>query len=543
MEAYKHVLDAILQSTPRRNDITRTYATEAYVVVDEKTDEHNIVALGECWESRQIDAGVVEIWKAMPYTTYFSRLFNQRMDLVPEPIDLKNWIICDNKDETYKEVTDLLKIFIPMVSAKIRPDTHRKIRSATGEQAWVWSGPNRIMMTKPKSNPNGLADNQIILVPRALEEVYSQRGYKRPIPFKPHLESWNIQLVGQLADQAQRCLTLVESQLEKRRSYTNEVTEALKEVKDMLGTIHSKVGIVHTHAISDTPVRPKPFKKAISNGEYPVQGNKGNRQLLPLAVRTDKGTYTLAFKDDAVQTEDGTEVDRARYGANKAEASTGTESLAQADNELPKENKAVNRNKAANKNMPPWNIALPTTHTLSVKIPRVCSRCLNPYSSKEVFDMHECFSNPTFGKQVSGFSDENKMPIVMNFCMVCENLYNTIGCEKCCKTLSEVWRQEDIKNFIEQANAVRCPLKWCGMEFKDQQKYEHHLPCNPPTARNKRKATPNGKPTEKRPRGRKGTVSWGDMSAGNGRNKQNNDPPTANKPGRHSCVGTNRKQK
>ena len=157
--------------------------------------------------------------------------------------------------------------------------------------------------------------------------------------------------------------------------------------------------------------------------------------------------------------------------------------------------------------------------------------------------MHECFSNPTFGKQVSGFSDENKMPIVMNFCMVCENLYNTIGCEKCCKTLSEVWRQEDIKNFIEQANAVRCPLKWCGKEFEDQQKYEQHLPCDPPTARNKRKATPNGKPTEKRPRGRKGTVSWGDMNAGNGRNKQNNDLPTANKPGRHSCVGTNKKQK
>ena len=135
-------------------------------------------------------------------------------------------------------------------------------------------------------------------MPRALEEVYTGLGYQRPVPFKPRLSGWNVQLVGQLADQSQRCLTQMETILKAKKFEAKKISEDLTEVKGMIKQIHEKAGIAQTTPIGDTPVRPKNFLTAVSNGECSVEGNKMGRKLLPLAMKTQKGTFAIVVKDE-----------------------------------------------------------------------------------------------------------------------------------------------------------------------------------------------------------------------------------------------------
>ena len=127
--AYRSVLDAVIQLTPRGRDNSysyNSYIPDAFIITNERTDEHKVVALGDCWETRNIDAGVVEVLKATPNTKYVRMLFGQKMDVTPQPIDIKNWIHC-NEDDQYKEITSLLKIMIPMMAGKLKPLAHQKV--------------------------------------------------------------------------------------------------------------------------------------------------------------------------------------------------------------------------------------------------------------------------------------------------------------------------------------------------------------------------------------------------------------------------------
>ena len=95
-------------------------------------------------------------------------------------------------------------------------------------------------MVKQKPKINGISDAQVIMVPRTLERVYLSEGFKRFVPFNPHFGGWNLEIVGQLADQASRCLKHMEKLLATRTSESKVVSKELKELGGMVKNISTK---------------------------------------------------------------------------------------------------------------------------------------------------------------------------------------------------------------------------------------------------------------------------------------------------------------
>ena len=304
----------------------------------------------------------------------------------------------------------------------------------------------------------------------------------------------------------------------------------------MVNNISTKVGVVHNQAIGETPGRQREINQPIKIGRLEVEGNRVNRKLLPMGVQTSEGVFTIVVADNAkADAKDAVEpeVDCKNSKAGPSRASTGFNSPAQAKNEAGQVSASTGNDSPAqvNNELPKkdYNIKLnipKKSHSMAGTIPHVCSSCWAPYSSREIFEMHECFSNETIGV-IKAHSNEKRVPLVANYCVVCENIYGTTSCDVCCKRLTEVWRQEEIR----KASAVYCPLKWCRKQFQSQEEHDQHS-CGPMTTGAKGKTTPGSRSTRKRanlvPKEAAGEAN-DDMENKN-KKKKENIPSFANKP-------------